>query len=119
MKYGNKVVCSVNEYKDPMTDYDVNNMPKDLPTVENSAVRKEIIDQKVKFYVTKEAEIKDKICNMYDKIWVKCTDAFQIITSHEELYEGKELKKELICLLKMIKEISSRLDKLVNERVTY
>ena len=56
---------------------------------------------------------------MYDKIWVKCNDAFQIITSHEELYEGKELKKELICLLKMIKEISSRLDKLVNERVTY
>ena len=107
------------EYKYPMTDYEENNIPKDLPTGDTSAMKKSILDQKVKLYVTKEAEIKDKICNMYDKIWVKCTDAFQIITSHEELYEGKELKKELICLLKMIKEISSRLDKLVNERVTY
>ena len=26
MKYGNKVVCAVKEYKDPMTDYEGNNM---------------------------------------------------------------------------------------------
>ena len=28
MKYGNEVVCVVKEYKDPMTDYEENNMPK-------------------------------------------------------------------------------------------
>ena len=89
MKYRNKVVCSVNEYKDPMTYYEGNNMPKDLPTVENSAVRKEILDQKVKFYVTKEAEIKDKICNMYEKIWGQCTDALKIMIASEKLYKEK------------------------------
>ena len=36
-------------------------MPKDLPTGETSATKKAIIDQKSKFYVTKEAEIKEKL----------------------------------------------------------
>ena len=39
--------------------------------------------------------------------------------SHEKGYEEKELKKHLTWLLKTIKEISSGLDKLGNDRVTY
>ena len=37
--------------------------------------KKVILDQKVKLYVMKEAEIKDNICKMYEKNWWKCTDA--------------------------------------------
>ena len=51
-----------------MTDYEENNMPKDLLTGDTSAVKKEIIYQQVKLYVTKEVEIKDKIYNMYKKL---------------------------------------------------
>ena len=69
IKYENEVVCAVKEYKDPMTDYDENNMPKDLPTGENAAAKKAIIYQQVNLYVMKEAEIKDNICKMYEKFW--------------------------------------------------
>ena len=55
MKYGNKAVCAVKEYKDPMNDYEENNIPKELTTGETSVVKKAILDQKVKFYVTKKA----------------------------------------------------------------
>ena len=119
MKYGNKVVRSVNEYKEPMTDCEENNTPKDIPTGETSAAKKVIIDQKAKLYVTKEAEIKDNICKMYDKIWGKFNDSLQIMIAHEKGYEEKEQKKDLIWILKTIKEISSGLDKLGNEHVTY
>ena len=43
----------------------------------------------------------------------------QSIISHENGYEEKERKKDLIWLLKRIKEISSGLEKLGNEGVTY
>ena len=56
---------------------------------------------------------------MYDKIWGKCIDALQSMIAHEEGYEEKERKKDLIWLLKTIKEIYSGLDKLGNKRVTY
>ena len=75
MKYGNKAVCAVKEYKDPMNDYEENNIPKELTTGETSVVKKAILDQQVKLCVTKEAEIKDNICDIYEKIWGKCTDA--------------------------------------------
>ena len=55
MKYGNEVVCDMKEYKGPMTDYEENNIPKDLPTGETSAAKKAILDQKAKYYVMKEA----------------------------------------------------------------
>ena len=58
-----------------MTYYEENNMPKDLPIGETSAVKKSILDQKFKLYVTKEGGIKDNICKMYDKIWGRCNDA--------------------------------------------
>ena len=44
-------------------------MPKDLLTGENAAAKKAIIYQQVNLYVTKEAEIKDNICKMYEKFW--------------------------------------------------
>ena len=47
-------VGTVKEYKDPMTNYEENNISKDLPTGEISSMKKSIIDQKVKLYVTKE-----------------------------------------------------------------
>ena len=43
-------------------------MPKDLPTGDTSEVKNAILDQKVKLYVTKEAEIKYNIFKMYEKI---------------------------------------------------
>ena len=55
MKNGNKIVCAVKEYKDQMTYCEENNMIKDLPTGDTSVVKKAIIDQKFKLYVTKEA----------------------------------------------------------------
>ena len=67
MKYRNKVVCAVKEYNDPITDHEENNIPKYLPTGENSAAKKAILDQKDKLYVTKESEIKNNICKMYLK----------------------------------------------------
>ena len=39
--------------------------------------------------------------------------------AHEKGYKEKEKNKDLIWLLKKIKEISSGLEKLGNERVTY
>ena len=39
--------------------------------------------------------------------------------AHEKVYFKKEQKKDLFWLLKTIKEISSGLDKIVNEYVTY
>ena len=78
-----------------MTDYENKNMPKDLPTGKTSAVKKAILDQKVKLYVTKEAEIKDNICKMYDKIWGQCNDALQSMIAHEKRYEEKERNKDL------------------------
>ena len=119
MKYGNEVVCAVKEYKDPVTDYEENNMPKDLPRGETSAAKKAILNQKVKLYVTKEAEIKDNKWKIYGKIWGQCTDALQSMIAHDKGYEEKERKKDLITLLETSKEISSGLDKLRNERVTY
>ena len=97
-----------------MTYYEENNMPKYLPRGDTSAVNKATLDQKVKLYVTKEAEIKDNICKMYDKIWGQCTDALQIMIAHEKVYKEKELKNDLIWMLKTIKEISSGLVKLGN-----
>ena len=41
-------MCAVKEYKDPMTDYEENNIPKDLTKEETSAAKKSILDQKVK-----------------------------------------------------------------------
>ena len=69
INYRNKVVCAVQKYRYPMTDYEENNMPKDLSTGETSATKKEILDQQIKLYVTKEASIKDNICKMYTKNW--------------------------------------------------
>ena len=46
MKYRNKVVCVVKEYKGLMTDYEENNMPKDLCTEDTLSAKKDIIDQK-------------------------------------------------------------------------
>ena len=69
MKYGKKVVCAVKESKDPITGYGENNTTKDLPTGDTSEAKKAIIDQQVKLYVTKEAEIKDNICKMYESFW--------------------------------------------------
>ena len=95
-----------------MTDYDKNKISKELPTGETSAVKKEILDQKVKLYVTKEASIKDNMFKMYEKNWGEFTDALQSMISHEKGYEEREQNKDLIWLLKTIKEISSGLDKL-------
>ena len=89
MNYRNELVCDVKEYKDPMTDYEENSMPKYLPTGETSAVKKSILDQQVKLYVKKEAEIKDNICDMYDKIWGLCNDDLKIMIEHEKVYEEK------------------------------
>ena len=58
------------------------------------------------------------MCKMYGKIWGKCTDALKRMIENENGYEEKEQKKDLIWILKTIKEISSGLDKLGNERVT-
>ena len=54
MEYGKEVVCAVKEYKDSMTGYEGNNIPKDLPTGETLVVKKVILDQKFKLYVMKE-----------------------------------------------------------------
>ena len=70
-----------------MTGYEEKYIPKDLPTGETSAVNKAILYQKVKQYVTKEEEIKDNICNMYDKIWGICTYTLQIMIAHEKGFE--------------------------------
>ena len=69
MNYRNELFCAVKEYKNTMTGYEENNMPKDLSTGETLAVKKAILDQKVKLYVTMEAEIKDNICKMNEKNW--------------------------------------------------
>ena len=82
-------------------------------------MEKAILDQNVKLCVTKEAEIKDNICKMHDKIWGKFTDTLQSMIAHEKRYEEKEKKKHLIGLLKTIKEISSGMDKLGKKLVTY
>ena len=50
-------------------------------------MKKSIIYQQVKLYVMKEAEIKDNICKMYDKILVKCTNYLQSIIAKEKGYE--------------------------------
>ena len=73
-----------------MTAYEENNIPKDLPTGETSEVKKSILDQKIKLYVWKEAEIKDNICNMYDRIWGKFTDSLQSVIEHEKGYEQRD-----------------------------
>ena len=70
-----------------MTDYEENNIPKDLLIWETLSVKKSIIYQQVKLYVMKEAEIKDNICKMYDTILVKCTNYLQIIIAQEKGYE--------------------------------
>ena len=82
-------------------------------------MEKAILDQNVKLCVTKEAEIKDNICKMHDKIWGKFTDTLQSMIAHEKRYEEKERNKDLFYLLKTIKEILSGLDKLVSKHVTY
>ena len=114
MKYRNKVVCAVKEYNDPITDHEENNIPKYLPTGENSAAKKAILDQKDKLYVTKESEIKNNICKMYLKNCWQCTDTLQSIIGNEKGYEEKGKKNYLKWLLKTIKEISSGLEKLGN-----
>ena len=53
MNYRNRGVCAVKEYKDPITDYEENKIPKDIPRGETSEVRKLILYQKVKSYVRK------------------------------------------------------------------
>ena len=83
-------MCSAKEYKDPMTDYEKYNMPKDLPTGDTSAGKKAIIDQKFQLYVAKEEEIKDNICKMYKMFWGEFTDALQSIIAHEKGYEETE-----------------------------
>ena len=64
-------------------------MPKDLPIVETSVVKKAILDQKFKLYVMQESEIKDNICNMYEKFWGQFTDALQSMIAHEKGCEEK------------------------------
>ena len=39
---------------------------------------------------------------MYEKIWGQCTDALQSMVAHEKGYEEKELKKDLIWMLKTV-----------------
>ena len=56
---------------------------------------------------------------MYGKIWGKYNGALQRMIAYEKGYEEKQQKKDLMCLLKTTKEISSGLDKLGNEHVTY
>ena len=93
-------------------------MPKDLPTVETSAVKKAIIYQKFKSNVTKEASIKDNKYKMYEIYLGQCTDALQIMIAYDMGYKEEEKNKYLIWILKTIKEISSGLDKFGNESVT-
>ena len=69
-----------------MTDYEGNYIPKDLPTGKTSPVKKAIVDQKVKLYVTKKEEIKDNICKMCGNIWGQCTNALQSMITHEKGY---------------------------------
>ena len=70
-----------------MNDYEEHNMSKYFPTGENSAAKKAFLDQKVKLYVTKEAEIKDNICKMYEMFWGQCTDSLQSMITNEKGYE--------------------------------
>ena len=94
-------------------------MPKDLPTVETSAVKKAIIYQKFKSNVTKEASIKDNKYKMYEIYLGQCTYALQIMIAYDMGYKEEEKNKYLIWILKTIKEISSGLAMLINEHVTY
>ena len=56
---------------------------------------------------------------MYEIFWGKFTDALQRMIAHKKGHKEKEQNKDLIWLLKTTKEISSGLEKLGNERVTY
>ena len=51
---------------------------------------------------------------MYERIWGEFNDTLQRMIAHEKGYGKKEQKKDLICLLKTIKEIYSGLDNLGN-----
>ena len=82
-------MCDGNKYKVSMTDYEQKNIPKDLSTGETSAVKKDIIDQQVKLYVTKEAEIKDNICKMYEIFGGNVLMPCKATIIHDKGYEEK------------------------------
>ena len=78
MKYGNKVIWIVETYEDVRATYETNHMPKDL-TIEdnNSEVKVQIQNQRIKFYITKEIEMVNNSDSIYEKILGQCTEPLQ------------------------------------------
>ena len=70
MKYGNKVLGTVETYKDIRATYKTNHTPKDLNTEDKKfEVKVHIHNQHNKMYVAKYMEMVNNIDSIYAKIW--------------------------------------------------
>jgi hypothetical protein len=120
MKYGDDVVCIIKEYEDPLEAFESNNMPEELSESDKKkSVKVAIQQQRIKLYVSKEADLVHNIQAIYSKIWGQCSEGLQNVVKYNDMYKIKEKEKDVVWLLKTIKKATTGLDEMGNPRVIY
>jgi hypothetical protein len=120
MKYGDDVVCLIKDYEDPIESFEMNNMPEELSASDKeNSVKVAIQQQRIKLYVSKEADLINNVQAIYSKIWGQCSEGLQNVVKYNDMYKVKEKEKDVVWLLKTIKKATTGLDDMGNPRVIY
>ena len=95
-------------------------MPKDL-TIEDKQyeVKVQIQNQRIKMYIIKETEMINDIYSIYANIWGQCTDTLQNMIKQLNEFTMKYKEKDVICILKNLKTVSTGIYPLGNKSVNY
>ena len=114
------MVGIVEMYKDVRATYEKNHMPKYLNIDDKkSEVKVQIQNQRIKMYIIKEMVMVNNIEPIYAKICGQHIDPLQKMINHLGKFTVKNKEKDVICLLKNLKAVSTGIDSLGYKRVNY
>ena len=116
---GDLIVCQVRDYANPEKEFEATNKPKALEGVDkDDPTEKAIQAEEIKLYVKQRSMIRSNIKKVFALIWGQCSEPLQTLVKNKTKYKENEKKKDVVWLLKGLKEITSGLDVLSNKRGT-
>jgi hypothetical protein len=116
-KNGTDVVPVVRDQVDPREDFEENHLPKELTKrQQDSAVHVAIQQQRIKLYVTREAELESNMNKIYGIVKGQCSHSLRTVLKQEDDYEQKDKEHNILWLLEHLKSITSGLDSKSNKR---
>ena len=112
----NDILALLTEQKGPRPGLKANIPVKLSDEDQKNDVLVAIQAQRIKMYVSREMELETNMLKVYGLIKGQCSHALVAILKQEDDYEDKNLKQDVLWLLKTLKGLTSGLDNKSNKR---